>query len=309
MAKEAEDGTVVPDVVERNGLARQLRFQDHLLRFGLGAEQAQKMVSPTKENDKDGMEKYIYGMVKKYIEEANGINSRNVFVKTHSVLGQRVHLSVGRKTINEYIRRVTKLIYFMYEGSKKEEDRKEDVYAMMSCEQKEIIETIAGKKFVEGGNEAFQEFHRLLFTMFLSIDPKHNEPVPLFIACSAVMVNEEEPEGCYYGDATDLSPLLAALLYLVQCITVYEVYGAGKENCNEVGFSLTRVGGVEWGDIEKAVEKKMDCGATYVRHCMNVCYLVRDSELSHIRFIVCQKHRRCGFLDGKELALVAGNVC
>lgn len=301
------DQRVVPSMPEISAIIGQLRFHDHLIHFGVEVEEAWGLLRWNNEVEGPDVGDFIYKLVQSYIRKAVHFNSQNVFVKTHEIMGQRLHLNVSEKTISEYTRRVCHLVYFLYHVSMKEEERGKPKKGLLGEEQADLFKSILEEQFTDAGdNQLLLNFHRLAFTLFFSFDPKNVETVPLFIACCAVQRKEEDEGSFHFGNGTDISPMLAALLYFIHCIVVHEVYGLNCVNSGEEYdeyFSLTRGGGSKWESIDRLLERKEDCGASYTRFCMNVCRDIAQNEMSEVRFTVCHKHVRCGFLDGKEMSL------
>lgn len=313
MEMSCEEGvsSVVPNMKELNALHSQLQFQNHLGHFGLTVEKAMKSVQWDVEKYGKGGEAVLYKLVSEYMKEAVRVNSRNVFVKTHSVLGQKIHLAISESTLTEYTKRACSLLYFVYNSMMEEVNGQVNGELVISKEQCEAMKQIEGSNVTQSEpvrEDEMVNLQKLLKSLFLSSERTDVEAVPLFIACSSIMKDDEMGDAsCRFGSGADISPCLAALLFLIQCIIVHEVYGGNRkleEGENEGGIcTQTRGSGNEWKVIEEVAEQKKDCGAVYVRYCMNVCNKIRDSEMAHVRFVTCQKHDRCAFLDGKELSL------
>ena len=311
MEKNIEDGMVLPDRNEMTGFTSQLHFQEHLKKYDMRMDGGWEMVCVNKEKIGERLEQNMYTLVKNYLNGAVKIYSENVFVKTHSYLGQKVRLAVQDKTIVEYSRRLVKLLYFMnglYVGQGGCDDivdaGKLGKNRVLSTKQMDMVAFLVCNQF--GGmqvDKVASVFHELLKSIYLSVEAKETECLPLFISCSAVMKNWKEDGLFYFGGPSNLSPVLAALLYLNYSVIVHDIYGEITKNIKEGECQKWISAKLNWSDLERISERKEDCGANYTRHTMDICQALKDSEQGNMRFIMCQKHEQCGLLDGKELAV------
>ena len=311
--EESSSGEIVPDIKEVGAFMSQLRCQDHLQTFGLSVEEAWKSINWYKTDSlEEDLVKRVKVVTREYIQSAIRVNSKNVFVKTHLFLGQRLQISLGERTVTEYTNKLCSMVFFLIHMYRKQKDFKDGGSAAKGNKILSMDQMDAMTELLDVATESSEVklvFHTLLVTLFLSVDGEDVEAVPLFIACCCVLRDHGE-EGREYRFAygSDISHIVAALLYCIQCVVVQEVYGkicatAREDDEHRAVFSLTRVGNCKWADIEELEKKKEDCGAIFVRYCMDVCNRIRSTEMAHIRFVVCQKHRHCGILDGKELSL------
>lgn len=87
-------------------LLSQLRCPDHLINFAIYIEEAWKSVQWRGEEDGVEIEKQMFIMIQAYVKEAIRVNTRNIFVKTHSFMDETLHLRLGENTVNKYNRKV-----------------------------------------------------------------------------------------------------------------------------------------------------------------------------------------------------------
>lgn len=160
------------------------------------------------------------------------------------------------------------------------------------------------------------KLHTLLKEWFLIPFKGNIQLVPYFLACYSV-VSDSEGRGRVQGNsvigmngnkfsrpsnltnsslryctASEMSPMLAALKYLIQCVVINEVYGDGDQSFSD-----------KWIEVEKWESSRVDNGASYVHYAMRVAMRVKGSEGARLRFIKCPQHERCGIIDGSEVKI------
>lgn len=131
--------------------------------------------------------------------------------------------------------------------------------------------------------------HAILHELLLSPTTEDNGAMILFISCCSVSSNLNQRR---FGNASDLSPMLAALKHFARCLVAMEIYLYGSESTT-----------ISWERVAKLDHPNVDNGLHYLQYCLKVCNRIRNGETHNVRFLICPTHARCAIIDGVELPL------
>lgn len=300
------------DVIEVDALVKTLRCSEHLQGFSLSMEQAWHLVRWREDYMDMGLEKKVFRIVGEYLERARSLFKKNVYAKRHQLFGQFIHVALTASTTIDYHKKITSLIYFIHNIVVLY--YREDFKEVFSRRLGEAVITkynrfLCAVKEPGCGRNDLGELHNLLFTLFLTEERGLSNIVPLYITCRTVFQDNARQKEYHFGRGSDISHYLAALLYLTQCILITETYGDHQASRGVVdeGFteqpSQNRHSVVKWEEVCSLCGNDNDCGASYVRYCMDLCNQMRNNEAMQVRFVRCEKHTKCALVDGQELAL------
>lgn len=91
--------------------------------------------------------------------------------------------------------------------------------------------------------------------------------------------NDVSNDQMRYCTAPEMSPLLVAFIYLIQCIMLNEVYGTNNEGVSN-----------KWALVELWESSHIDNGVSYVHDTMLMAMLVNGCEGALLRFRKCPQH-------------------
>lgn len=307
MEQCVETSDHVPEPRAMSAVVSTLRWAEQLAMMFLTIEQGHEMCRWRKVGN-PRIENQLFKMVSSYIGKAKSIALQNVFVQTRNLGGRRIHLLLQEETVKKYTQDVTKLMYFIWNVEEKKgrykqapmsRQRGRTNWGRLGVGNEEVRKTMKRIENEErvGEDELEETIHSLAMDTLFSSKNKNTGIIPLFIACVSVKEDHGNVSGFRYANGVELSPVLAALLYFAQCVATQEVYGVGSKELSHEDV------GKRWKELEGRIEDNHDCGMTYVRYCMGLCDNIRNTEISHVRFVVCMKHDQCGILDGHELSL------
>ncbi len=152
--------------------------------------------------------------------------------------------------------------------------------------------------------------HQVMVELFLCILKPYEKPsglfVRLFIACSSVceVFWNGKSSGAYrFREAAEMSPVLAALLYTCSSTAIYELYCVAEESAHvaEVGDRSRLDARVN--HVLGSMDVESNTAASYVRFVMNVCMDQMRMKTVGTKFVECNQHRCCGYVDGVEVSL------
>ncbi|MEM1282557.1 MAG: helicase-related protein [Chlamydiota bacterium] len=290
------------DVSEMGSLLSVLRFDEHLKKHGIDMLVAHKLCCWDHNVEEQNMMRKAISL---YVDKALAMFRRNVFIKTHNFMGSQMHLSVKDETLNRYKYKVVTLLYFMVNCLNKLGCKKgtvEQIPGIMLEKHVSLLKDLRKMKWENTlENNMISKMHELFRSLFFSSNVEETDSIPFFVSCSSIVCKGDKNDDVRFISGQELSPFLAALLHFMRCVVVQEVYGVGSKIGVEEG--KTRPISVSWKNIHNAVSENRDSGASYVRYCMNICNNIRSTEMSEVRFILCNKHEKCGILDGHELSL------
>jgi len=130
--------------------------------------------------------------------------------------------------------------------------------------------------------------------------------VTVSIACSSVTAASWErgaSDGHCFREASDVSPVLAALLYTCSSTAVFELCSDADESVklDNCGDRTLLDGRME--HILRSLDMDCNTAASYIRFVMNVCMDRMRMKTVGMSFIERQQHRCCEYLDGVEVSL------
>lgn len=298
-----------PEIAEMDAFVSQMRCPQHLSNFGFSLQQAWCAVHWDMDKQGSHIADFLFKCMVAYVRVAITIYEKNAFVKSHKIMDQYIHVALTSNTIKDYNKHMVSLLYFIYNLKYSGSSH----LANNISDHLQTLMDVANDENATNPAQIVNMLHSILYDLFLSTEKKTIQIIPLFIACKTVLNNDPtNDDGFYFGNGADISHLLAAMLHCIQCVVIHDVYGCQDNGHQPITqdpipaqgcFSLTTVGSGAWKDIIKLWDDGKDFGASYVRHCMNLCNVIRNTEMAHIRFVVCQKHDKCGILDGKELSV------
>jgi len=166
----------------------------------------------------------------------------------------------------------------------------------------------------EGGGSRLKLLHDVLVELLICRLQSYEKPsglfVRLFIACSSVssVVWRGSTSVNYrYKDAGEVSPVLAALMYMCSSTAVYELCSVA-DDCTKDGSDTTLLD-ERVQRVLGAMDVESNTASSYVRFVMNVCMAQMRMKTVGMKFVECKQHRCCGFVDGAEISLeVVGGI-
>ncbi|MEM9897563.1 MAG: hypothetical protein AAF789_14475, partial [Bacteroidota bacterium] len=235
-----------------------------------------------------------------YIEKARNETIRNLFIQTHTFMESSIHLMIGAESVKRYSNSILFLLNFLQNITDEKSvfyNRDEKNVLIHDC-----IKRLNGNSWnLETSSSSFDDLHTIFKQLlFSNADTNTYYSIPAFINCFGLTSDNKGESDFRFINGAELSPLLAALLYLMKCTVVIELYVLSSENRAVEYRESTHAG---WSYFKSITEQDRDCGATYIRYCMNVCNGIRSTEMSRIRFVKCQKHPQCAIIDGHEISI------
>lgn len=276
-------GMVGKRLSEMNGFLAHLRFDQYLRQFDITNTKAVAYCKPPTGATWINICKQLYG----YLHNAFKLTCTNVYIKTHIFLDSRIHLAVDPKTVDRYRTQLKSLCSFLFHVAGCGDD---------SLQVESVLCSDLGKHITAWWHDSesssnHKSMHEVLMKVFFSSGSDAFDAIPLFLACASLKSTSNSKNSFRFAQASEMSPLLAALKYLIQCIIVNDVYNLKADPCEG------------WDLFDRISTKKSDCAAVYVNYVMGVIHGIRKSELSAIRFSICDIHNMCGIIDGEELSL------
>lgn len=262
----------------------QTRFDDHLEVRGISLEQAFQLVRW----DSDDLSKSLRSLISKYIETAFQKTRISFYIRSHRFMDKPMSLSVEKETLRKYEFRATRLLLFLTRVST--DSSFEHLLPFVPPQvRKAVIEL--QRVMSKDVEQSLCIVHNILSTAFLSPLSDEQDILPIFISCTSVFCHYKTTS-YRFGTASEVSPILAGLKYIIRAFVVTDVYIYSSHDSAK-----------RWLVIDTATSARTDTGITYVSHCMAICHGVMSGESHHVRFIVCRQHPSCGILDGHELSL------
>lgn len=269
----------------------QTRFDHHLQLRGLALENAFDLCSAEYTDN----EKKLRTVLSDYIHSAFQVTQQKFFIRFHRFLDKSLSLGVESATRSRYEFRASRLLIFLTRACAQSSS------ATTSSSSLAVIPESVRKAVSElnvlcsrdiPGEQTVTILHNVLSTIFLSPLSEEQDVLPLFVSASAVFPSANQ-DLFRFGCASEVSPMLAALKYLLRAFVVREVY-VGDDTATKC---------VRWDRVHAAADANADTGVTYLTHCLSLAMRLMNSESHHIRFIICREHTSCGILDGHELSL------
>ena len=268
------------DISAMNSFLSVMRFDKHLKACDLSMEKARSLCFL----EDQAKSSYVRKLVSEYHKRAFDITERKVYIKTHTFLDSNLSLAVEEKTMDHYDSRASRLIAFVWNSC-------QEGNAMRKHFSPNAVKAIEGMLTNPCERSALQQLHSLLYSLFFSPLHDHNDGLVVFVTCCSVIAGE----GCKtfrFANASDMSPMMAAIKHFARCVVVMDVYKYSDED--------TTLG---WDKIQKTTGSNTDYGIRFVQYCLSVCHRLRDGENVKTRFTLCPKHKLCGLIDGVEVSV------
>ncbi|MEM1002329.1 MAG: hypothetical protein AAGH46_06755, partial [Bacteroidota bacterium] len=291
--KHGLDMTNNNDARQQDSFMSTMKFNLILQKFNLEPKHACNLFDIESE---DLLENVSYKLMRIYFKMAYNTAKSNMYIQTHKFQCSNLNILVGEKTVHRYLSTVKNIILFII-NIRKTNTMKTNHESMFSNFQDIIISDQKSEQFAV---RAIPKLHEILFSIFFSSDQHLSQMLPLFIACRSVRSEKHDNNNIRFLTASEMSPCIAAMLYLARVVVINHIYGSiSSDGCR------TRSQNEKWAFCTNAVSENHDCGATFLRFCMNSCNNIRNSETAQIRFLVCRKngHKNCAIIDGHELSL------
>ncbi|CDF39181.1 ATP-dependent DNA helicase RecQ putative [Chondrus crispus] len=268
------------DISAMDSFLSVMRFDRHLKACNLSMEKAHSLCFLADQAKRSSFRK----LVSEYHKRAFDITERKVYIKTHTFMDSTLSLAVEEKTKDHYDSRASRLIAFVWNSC-------QEGNAMRKHFSPDIINAIEGMLTNASEQSALQQLHSLLYGLFFSPLHDHNDGLVVFVTCCSVITGDGG-KTFRFANASDMSPMMAAIKHFARCVVVMDVYKYGEKD--------TTLG---WDRINKATGSNTDHGIRFVQYCLSVCHRLRDGENVKTRFTLCPKHELCGIIDGVELSV------
>jgi superfamily II DNA helicase RecQ len=231
---------------------------------------------------------FLKRCVAKYFAGAFSACQKNPFITSHSVQGSRLRVCLEKNTLERYESEAVLLLKFSDNCLKEEKNFvPENVVKSLgdlSASAQDEVPSIMRK------------LHALMCALFLDvIEPRKGDVgfIGVYVACASI-VGGPSKDLLRYAEASEISPVLAALKYCVRIVAVSEVIGLGGTECGVDSWKLID---------SRTADTLVDTGATYVAYISHLAHSIMPSENTRCRFRVCSRHQKCGYMDGVEISL------
>jgi hypothetical protein len=226
--------------------------------------------------------------VSKYFNGAFRACQKNPVITSHNVQGTRLRVALEKNTLDRYETEAILLINFA-ENCLQE---KTAIVPNAVAERLESLHSADGEVDIS----VTRKIHALLFSLFLDvIEPRQGDVgfVAAYMACASI-VGGPSKDMLRFGDASEISPVLAALKYCIRMVAVSEVVGIGETNTGAESWKLIN---------ERTAEALVDTGATHIVYLSHLAHSIIPSESTRCRFRICSRHQKCGYIDDAEISL------
>ena len=231
---------------------------------------------------------FLKRCITKYFSGAFHACKRNPFITAHSVQGSRLRVCLEKNTLNRYEAEAVLLLQFARNCLKQDK-------SFVPVRVSKILDTL--ENVAQDVDESvMRSLHALMCALFLDVVENRTGDVGLigiYIACASI-VGGPSKELLRFAEASEMSPVLAALKYCVRIIAVSEVVGLGESKSSEESWKMIE---------SRTADTRVDTGATYTAYLSHLAHTIMPSESARCRFRICPRHKKCGYIDGVEISL------
>jgi len=232
--------------------------------------------------------------VNKYFSHAFRACQKTPVITSHSVQGSRLRVSLERNTLDRYESEAVLLLKFAANCIKEKKSFVSEILTRKVSELQSV--------WHEDESVVLRKVHALMCTIFLDvIEPRQGDVgfIGVYVACASI-VGGPSKELLRYAEASEISPVLAALKYCIRIVAVSEVVGLGETESGVESWKLINA---------RTADSLVDTGATYVAYISHLAHSIMPSEGTRCRFRVCSIHETCGFIDNIEISLNSLSKC
>lgn len=301
--QQATAATVPSQIAEMDGYLAQMRFDQHLQSHRVTEQTAVNLVSTLKMP----LLKQVVVVLKEYLADAFHIYRQSPSLKSHTFMDLPLRLSLQGDTLTRYTQICVCCVSFIARctGVVDEVSDESTIRGVDDVLTQNMENFVALVSMEEDRQEAKKALHVVLKEVFFKELSNTNDVIPLFISCHAVRKayaaydTSDGFSAFRYSSAQEMTPLLAALKYIIRCVVVNDVYrylGDGDKR-------------ERWQLLESCVGEHADTGAKYVSFCKTACDTSQSWHMSQVRFTVCMAHEQCGIVDGKEVCMSQLQKC
>ena len=228
-----------------------------------------------------------------YLHHAFTLAAQNAYIKSHTILNSPLRLSLSTETLRIYIVRLSRLLTFLLTVSDWPQPKR--ILFMTNAQVFEIKQfqqlcSIADPNL----STAISKLHVIVRSIMFDPVDSRQSVMPLFIACTAVRRKPGNIGDFRFAAASETSPILASLKYLIKCAVVTHIYS----------FSRTAPDREEaWKQLKSATSEDADSGATVVASVLRCCLRLAATESHHINMVLCTRHSMCAIVDGQEVSV------
>jgi superfamily II DNA helicase RecQ len=270
-----------------NAFLATVRFDSVLQEHSLSISDSWDMVHGSIVDDQLS-DMFLKQCITKYFAGTFHACKRNPFLTAHSVQGSRLRVCLERNTLNRYESEAVLLLQFARNCLKQEK-------SFVPVRVSKILDTL-GNVAQDVDESVMRSLHALMCALFLDVVENRTGDVGLigiYIACASI-VGGPSKELLRFAEASEISPVLAALKYCVRIIAVSEVVGLGESKSSEESWKLIE---------SRTADTRVDTGATYTAYLSHLAHTIMPSESARCRFRICPRHKKCGYIDGVEISL------
>lgn len=174
------------------------------------------------------------------------------------------------------------------------------------------------EKATENRADRLAFLHELLSSICFQKLDNIDSPRQLFLyqfitLASVVNKFKHSEENLRFVDASDISPVLAALLYGITSCALTEIYALGQQaksvltqsRAPSENSSLIRTKlNARLQDVLSSFDESKNCASSSVRKLLTVAHAVKKAEDVNFVFDLCQKHPICGIVNNVHI-----NMC
>lgn len=217
--------------------------------------------------------------------------------------------TISEKSAQRYARNVSKV---MIAARRLRKSNRVDVGIVDALEAYELLlepGTYCDSPTVK--EKRLARLHIVMMLLLMRVQKIYEHPsslfIRLFIACCAVSVDYSRDGSAVYRfvEASELSPMLAAIQYATCCTAISEVWDVSMRAIDDKNLQVRTS-----GDLDERVAYVLACldvekntVASYVRAVLNTCMTQLRMKTVGMSFVECKQHRCCGFVNGEELSL------
>ncbi|CDF33431.1 ATP-dependent DNA helicase, RecQ family [Chondrus crispus] len=267
-------------ISEMSALLSVFRFDTHLKRCGLKLSEASSLCKSTDSR----IRTLSREVVTAYHKQAFDITEQKVWIKSHTFMESDLNIAVSRKTVEHYDNRMVQVLEFVFNLM----SSSRQLYQYIPPDAIRSAESLRADSNAPMASK-LRNFHDILQNLLFRHN-ESNELIALFISCYSVILDRSNEYR--FANASELTPILAAVKHFARCLVVMEIYLYSSSDTTE-----------SWERVLKLNHPHVDNGLQYVQYCMKVCNRIKVGEVHNIRFLICPTHPRCAIIDGIELSL------
>ncbi|CDF40458.1 ATP-dependent DNA helicase RecQ family protein [Chondrus crispus] len=232
-------------ISEMSALLSVFRFDTHLKRCGLKLSEASSLCKSTDSR----IRTLSREVVTAYHKQAFDITEQKVWIKSHTFMESDLNIAVSRKTVEHYDNRMVQVLEFVFNLM----SSSRQLYQYIPPDAIRSAESLRADSNAPMASK-LRNFHDILQNLLFRHN-ESNELIALFISCYSVILDRSNEYR--FANASELTPILAAVKHFARCLVVMEIYLYSSSDTTE-----------SWERVLKLNHPHVDNGLQYVQYCM-----------------------------------------